>query len=199
IALPADIPSPSRPAVGPAKIRRLTRRPIDRRKKTKAACPHCASSACRFRVSRRWPTSMPYTIQMDSSRDDASSAPGERLYVGGSLTTMSTAEAAGAHAIAVRGDTIVAVGTAEQARAALSASAKVIDLEGGHIMPGINDSHAHIAALGTSLPPLAADLSHPGVRSIDEARTRVAEQARKDRKSTRLNSSHVSISYAVFC
>src|SRR5699024_10344202 len=120
-----------------------------------------------------------YTIHMDSSPGDAAVTPPERLYVGGSLTTMSTTEpVTGGDAVAVRGGTIVAVGTAEQARAALGTGAKVIDLDGGHIMPGINDSHAHIASLGTSLPPLAADLSYPGVRTIGEALVRVAEQAR---------------------
>src|SRR3712207_7423342 len=38
---------------------------------------------------------------------------------------------------------------------------------------------------------------HPGVREDREPRRRVEEE--QDRKSTRLNSSHANISYAVFC
>src|SRR3712207_7122805 len=34
---------------------------------------------------------------------------------------------------------------------------------------------------------------------FDDLRVRVAEDRRRDRKSTRLNSSHANISYAVFC
>src|SRR5690625_5368148 len=44
-------------------------------------------------------------------------------------------------------------------------------------------------------------LSHPALRSFRLLRVVVvvARVARADRKSTRLNSSHVAISYAVFC
>src|SRR5437868_8557426 len=37
------------------------------------------------------------------------------------------------------------------------------------------------------------------VLEVDKARNRLILSEREDRKSTRLNSSHVSISYAVFC
>src|SRR5690606_39933169 len=37
------------------------------------------------------------------------------------------------------------------------------------------------------------------VRRADDSRLGVGDQQRQDRKSTRLNSSHVKISYAVFC
>lgn len=104
----------------------------------------------------------------------------ERLYVGGGLTTMAPEEQhSDAHAVAVRGETIVAVGTTEEARAALGPNAHVVDLGGGHIMPGINDSHAHVVSWGTSLPPLAADLSYPEVRTIADALAGVAEQAQR--------------------
>src|SRR5699024_11391455 len=42
-----------------------------------------------------------------------------------------------------------------------------------------------------------ADLGH--IESFASARSRNNETLEQDRKSTRLNSSHVSISYAVFC
>src|SRR5690242_21075551 len=41
--------------------------------------------------------------------------------------------------------------------------------------------------------------SDPAVLSFDDSDTPVPSAAVKDRKSTRLNSSHMSISYAVFC
>src|SRR3712207_8992075 len=55
---------------------------------------------------------------------------------------------------------------------------------------------AHVAALRV----LARD-AHAGVRLLDavELRPRQTLDAALDRKSTRLNSSHANISYAVFC
>src|SRR5262245_64317254 len=41
---------------------------------------------------------------------------------------------------------------------------------------------------------------HPGCRGVEQAHRLVRQLARReDRKSTRLNSSHLGISYAVFC
>src|SRR5699024_11531868 len=56
------------------------------------------------------------------------------------------------------------------------------------VLIGERDPHQYAAAIGTLLddPSIAATMG------------RAAHQ-RADRKSTRLNSSHVSISYAVFC
>src|SRR5207249_11364672 len=44
-----------------------------------------------------------------------------------------------------------------------------------------------------------ADIRRGPVCNATVGKARPARQARQDRKSTRLNSSHVSISYAVFC
>src|SRR3712207_8576118 len=46
---------------------------------------------------------------------------------------------------------------------------------------------------------LAAVLTEEGVRFHPEALAMIARAADGDRKSTRLNSSHANISYAVFC
>src|SRR3712207_8622688 len=51
---------------------------------------------------------------------------------------------------------------------------------------------------------LSALLAHPNIRDDLKARVRTAverqlERTTSDRKSTRLNSSHANISYAVFC
>src|SRR5438034_6976465 len=50
-------------------------------------------------------------------------------------------------------------------------------------------------AAALPVPPLAAQL--PAAESLPEGRLR--GRPRRDRKSTRLNSSHTVISYAVFC
>src|SRR5690606_10771032 len=51
-------------------------------------------------------------------------------------------------------------------------------------------------ASGTALP---LRRPRPGVDGVDGRRAHRAHTAGRDRKSTRLNSSHVKISYAVFC
>src|SRR3712207_7762005 len=56
--------------------------------------------------------------------------------------------------------------------------------------------HAELDDAGRALPYLQAYLSDELDR-VDERRTRWVELL--DRKSTRLNSSHANISYAVFC
>src|SRR5438874_4023919 len=65
-------------------------------------------------------------------------------------------------------------------------------------------SHDHDRAAGhATLPPLVEEalqqVTEPGAARPVRNRLRNREQSRIDRKSTRLNSSHVEISYAVFC
>src|SRR5690606_41923940 len=58
------------------------------------------------------------------------------------------------------------------------------------------------AAAGTSglrVSRSATDLEHARRAGQQEVRGRLRKGIRGDRKSTRLNSSHVKISYAVFC
>src|SRR5690625_5744963 len=49
------------------------------------------------------------------------------------------------------------------------------------------------------VPPLVYFFVAGGARMLDRNSGQQIETARLDRKSTRLNSSHVAISYAVFC
>src|SRR3712207_8124919 len=53
--------------------------------------------------------------------------------------------------------------------------------------------HHHGAELGAEQRPGRADVQAAGVRAV------LADVGGQDRKSTRLNSSHANISYAVFC
>lgn len=112
------------------------------------------------------------------------SKPRERLYVGGGMTTMATAPAdriapvdPAADAIAVRDGVIVAIGRASDVRDALSGDAEEVDLGGGHILPGINDAHAHVASWGAWLPQFSVDLGATAVGSIAEVRDRIAARA----------------------
>ncbi|HEY7399148.1 MAG TPA: amidohydrolase [Gaiellaceae bacterium] len=79
-------------------------------------------------------------------------------------------------AVAVASGRIVAVG-ADDVRAVLRPATEVIDLRGRTLLPGINDSHAHVGAFGATRPPLAVDVGYPGVRSIADVRDRVRNAA----------------------
>src|SRR5205814_9651849 len=64
-----------------------------------------------------------------------------------------------------------------------------------HLQVSVHSCHSRWAARPSSLDARRSRnpcISRPGVSAI-------VERARTDRKSTRLNSSHLGISYAVFC
>src|SRR5690554_7028631 len=58
------------------------------------------------------------------------------------------------------------------------------------INPGVSES---------ILDPVISDLDFVLLMSVNPGRTKSRSEITGDRKSTRLNSSHVRISYAVFC
>ncbi len=84
-------------------------------------------------------------------------------------------------AIAIKNDRIMAVGSNEQIKPLVSRRARVIDLKGATVLPGINDSHTHTALWGGTRPPLMIDVSYPAVKSIQDIVAAVAEKARTAR------------------
>src|SRR5437773_8485043 len=89
--------------------------------------------------------------------------------------------------ILIDGEKIVEVAQPGSVRAA--PGAEIFDATGLIVAPGFIDLHAH--------------LREPGQESSETIETGTRAAARggftADRKSTRLNSSHITISYAVFC
>lgn len=67
-------------------------------------------------------------------------------------------------AVAVAGNTLVAVGNNEKVMALRGAKTRVIDLKGATVLPGINDAHIHLAWLGLSLKQL--DLRYKNIEEI---------------------------------
>lgn len=85
-----------------------------------------------------------------------------------------------AEAVAVSGGRIVAVGDTADVRELIGPRTRVVNLAGRAVLPGINDSHLHGCAFGTSRPPLQIDVGFPAVRSIEDIKRAVAaEVARK--------------------
>jgi len=80
-----------------------------------------------------------------------------------------------AQAVAVRGDRVVAVGTTAQVRAMAASGARVIDLQGRTLIPGLIDNHGHYArAAQTWLREARLD----GVLSRNDALEKLRARAR---------------------
>src|SRR5436309_12605382 len=85
--------------------------------------------------------------------------------------------------VGVNGDKVTAIA----AQLPAENTSKVVDAAGCLVIPGGIDVHTHL------------DMPFGGTTSADDFQTGTIAAAFGDRKSTRLNSSHVKISYAVFC
>jgi predicted amidohydrolase YtcJ len=77
-------------------------------------------------------------------------------------------------AIAIKGDTIRAVGTNAQIAGYIGENTRIIDLEGKTVLPGFNDSHAHPAEQYVMQPPLTLALGDPSITSIADIQAAVA-------------------------
>jgi predicted amidohydrolase YtcJ len=78
-----------------------------------------------------------------------------------------------AEALAIRGDKVVAVGSAQEIAPYRGASTKVIDAQGKLVLPGFTDCHIHF--MEGSLGLTQVDLN--GTNSVAEMQTRVKEYA----------------------
>ncbi len=82
-----------------------------------------------------------------------------------------------AQAVAVRGGKIAFVGSTEEARRFAGSSARVVDLKGATVVPGLTDSHCHLSGIGFR----EMTLNLEGVASLDtfldRVKARVAETA----------------------
>lgn len=79
-----------------------------------------------------------------------------------------------AEAVAIRGNQVVFVGTAAEAKTYRAARTRVVDLHGKTVVPGLIDVHVHLGELGANLSRV--DLAN--VPNEEEAVRRVAERAR---------------------
>src|SRR5213593_3303471 len=81
------------------------------------------------------------------NRAAAPVAPADLVLQGGKIVTVDDARPV-AEAVAVRGDTIVAVGPAAEIKPYIGPATKVIDLKGALAVPGLIDGHAHFTGVG---------------------------------------------------
>jgi predicted amidohydrolase YtcJ len=96
------------------------------------------------------------------------------VLVDGNVLTMNSSQPI-AEAVAVKNGRIVKVGTNNEISSWIGKDTKVIDLQGRTVVPGLIDSHIHVADFGKFLTWL--DLKD--VNSIKEMQTKIRERAQK--------------------
>ena len=69
------------------------------------------------------------------------------IFHGGPIRTMDDTQPS-AEAVAVRGQTILAVGALDAVRAAAGRGARLVDLDGRTLLPGFFDPHGHVSMVG---------------------------------------------------
>ncbi len=83
-----------------------------------------------------------------------------------------------AEALAIKGNTIIAVGNDEEIEKLATSSTTVINADNRLVLPGFNDAHLHFLGGGLSL--LELDLN--GCRTVKEVQTRLAASIRQHEK-----------------
>lgn len=106
----------------------------------------------------------------------------DRVFRNAKIVTLNDSQPF-ASAIAVRGDTIVAVGTFEEVASWIGADTMVHDLAGRTIVPGINESHIHVRDLGFQ-QRYAVNLEE--ARSIADVQRLLKERLDRLREENRL-------------
>ena len=103
-------------------------------------------------------------------------AAADLLLVNGRVHTFDPAHPE-AEALLVRGERIVAVGSASALRAQAAPDARVLDLGGRAVIPGLIDTHTHLFAAMASRVAGDLDVGIPAVRSLAEAVEAVRRRA----------------------
>jgi hypothetical protein len=96
------------------------------------------------------------------------------VLTGGIIYTVDAARPR-VEAVAVRGERIVAVGSAKEMQAWVGPNTRVVDLKGRFAMPGFNDAHVHLANGGQS--KLAVSLN--GSKSVAEMQQRIRDRLKE--------------------
>jgi predicted amidohydrolase YtcJ len=101
------------------------------------------------------------------------------LHGGNIITVDSSAPAA--EAVAVAGDTIVAVGSTADVLPLAGATTRTVDLPGASVIPGMIDNHTHQIFAGLDTEESGAKVNIATSRSIAEIKAKIAEAVRRAR------------------
>src|SRR3954463_16770456 len=115
-------------------------------------------------------------LSFPSAAPQQPAAPADLVLRGGKIVTVDDARPE-AQAMAVRGDTIVALGSDQEIQPYIGANTKVIDLAGALATPGLIDAHVHFTGVGEA----ARNLKLSTARNWDEIVRMVADAAKTAR------------------
>jgi predicted amidohydrolase YtcJ len=103
----------------------------------------------------------------------------DHVLLGGRVRTMDPRGSV-AEAVAIRADTIVAVGPDAEVRETIGASTQVTELRGRTVLPGLTDAHVHLASDASRAVGAVEcrDFYEPSIRSVSDVLERVAAAAR---------------------
>jgi predicted amidohydrolase YtcJ len=104
----------------------------------------------------------------------APAQPGATVLTNGKILTVD-AKSSVAEAVEVRDGRIVAVGSAANLRQMAGAGARIIDLQGRTVIPGLIDSHMHAIRAALSF---STEVNWIGTRSLAEALDRIRQASR---------------------
>jgi|GEM_PF-44536 len=99
-------------------------------------------------------------------------APADRIFTNGNVVTVDESFSL-AEAMAIRGERILAVGTADEVLVHRGADTRVIDLAGATVLPGLIDSHVH----STGAAMYEAEYSFPYFETIDDVLRYIGKRA----------------------
>src|SRR6185436_18331235 len=102
------------------------------------------------------------------SRPVTAEAPADLIVLNGKVYT-AMADATPAGAVAVRGNTIVRVGSNQDVEPLRGPATQVVDARGGSVLPGFNDSHVHFLGGGFGLEQV--DLA--GLTTLPEIQAKI--------------------------
>jgi predicted amidohydrolase YtcJ len=95
----------------------------------------------------------------------------ETIFVNGNIYTVNDS-APRAQAVAVRGGKIIYIGTDSGAMRLKGESTRVVDLKGNTVVPGLTDSHYHLAGVGDR----EVTLNLEGTSSLQQFLSKIKER-----------------------
>ncbi|MGF7148278.1 hypothetical protein FHS96_001906 [Sphingomonas zeicaulis] len=113
------------------------------------------------------------TALLTSTESFAMTPPADILITNAKITTLDR-ENPVAQAVAIRGGKFLAVGSEQEARAALGANARLIDAGGRRLIPGLIDSHIHVIRGGLNYN---MELRWEGVPTLADAMAMLKRRA----------------------
>ena len=139
-----------------------------------------ARMGCRPLVATRGKAPRLAALQTMLSVAPVAAQPADTILLNGKIVTLDTRSTI-AEALAIRGDRIIATGTAADVRPHTGPATRVVDLDGRTVIPGLIDSHIHAIRAGLRYQ---TEASFIGTTTIAEGLDRIRLAAAQSQPDT---------------